>query len=72
MSDDKRKKKIDAWFVSLTEKYEVTYFVNDIKKSRPKATTEDIHKALDTCVDQIKPSEGRKKLETCVLSKLPN
>lgn len=70
MPDDKTKRKIDAWFLSLTEKYEVDYFVKDIIKALPGITREQVLEALDTCVDQIKPSEGRARIKACVLSKL--
>ena len=70
MSDDKRKKKIDGWFVDLDEKYEVDYFVKDIISQLPWASREQVLEALDGCVNDIKPSEGRKRLEACVLAKL--
>jgi hypothetical protein len=70
MSDDKKKKKIDAWFLALSEKYEVQYFVQDIKSELPGATTDQIHDALETCVEQIQPSEGRARIKACVLAKL--
>ena len=70
MPDDKTKRKIDAWFLSLTEKYEVDYFVRDIMNQVPGATREQILQALDSCVDQIDPSRGRARLEACVLLKV--
>lgn len=70
MPDDKTKRKIDAWFLSLTEKYEVDYFVRDILDHVPGATREQVLQALDTCVENIKPSEGRARLKACVLSKV--
>jgi hypothetical protein len=70
MSDDKRKKKIDAWFLALEEKYEVDYFVRDILQEVPGTTREQVLDALDTCVEQIDPSRGRAKIKACVLLKL--
>lgn len=70
MPDDKTKRKIDAWFLSLTEKYEVDYFVKDIIEALPGITRDQVLEALDTCVDQIKPSEGRARIKACVLAKL--
>lgn len=70
MSDDKDKKKIDGWFLSLTEKYEVDYFVRDIIKQVPGTTKEQVMEALSLCVEKIQPSEGRAKIEACVLARL--
>lgn len=70
MPDDKTKKKVDAWFLSLTEKYEVSYFIKDIQKHVPTAPTDEIYDALDGCVEAIKPSEGRERIKACVLAKL--
>lgn len=70
MSDDPNKKKIDGWFLSLDQKYEVDYFVNDVIKQVPGTTKNQVMEALNICVDQIKPSEGRVKIETCVLARL--
>lgn len=70
MSDDLKKKKIDAWFLNLNEKYEVTYFVNDILKEVPTVTKQQVLDALYICADAVKPSEGRAKIKACVLKKL--
>lgn len=70
MSDDKTKKKVDAWFLSLTDKYEVDYFIRDIIKEKPGTTKDQVMEALDECVEKIQPSEGRKKIEACVLARL--
>ena len=70
MSDDKNKQKIDRWFLSLTEKYEVDYFVKDIMGEARGMTRDQVMEALATCVEQIRPSEGRARIKACVLSKL--
>jgi hypothetical protein len=70
MSDDPKKKHIDGWFVNLSERYEYQYFVTDIRKTVVNRTTEEIKEATYQCALTIKPSEGRKKLEACVLKRL--
>lgn len=68
--DDKTKKKIDGWFLSLTEKYEVDYFVKDVIKQVPGTTKEQVMDALSVCVEELDPSKGRAKIEACVLARL--
>jgi hypothetical protein len=70
MTDDPNKKKVDAWFVAMGQAHEARYFKEAIAKDFPKKSDSDITDAIASCVDKIKPSEGRAKLTQCVENKL--
>lgn len=70
MTDDPLKKKVDAWFVAMGQPHESRYFKETIAKAFPKKSHKEITDAIISCVDKIKPSEGRAKLTECVNKKL--
>jgi hypothetical protein len=70
MTDDPNKKKIDAWFVAMGQPHESRYFKETIAKAFPKKSDKEITDAILSCLDKIKPSEGRAKLTECINKKL--
>lgn len=70
MTDDPTKKKIDAWFVAMGQPHEAAYFKATIAEAFPKKTDEEINDAIVSCLEKIKPSEGRTKLTECVNKEL--
>lgn len=70
MTDDPNKKKIDAWFVAMGQPHEARYFKETIAKAFPNKSEKEITDAIDSCLDEIKPSDGRTKLTECVNKKL--
>ena len=70
MSDDPDKKQIDGWFYDANQPHEVSYFLKKMEDAHPSKSKEQVKKAIASCCDSIKPSEGRTKLEECVKKKL--
>jgi hypothetical protein len=70
MADDPKKKRIDSWFYSANQPHEVAYFKRQISAEFPTKTETQIVDAIDACVQQIAPSEGREKLKDCVHKRL--
>ena len=70
MTDDPSKKKIDAWFVAMGQAHEASFFKETIAKAFPKKSDKEITDAILSCLEKIKPSEGRAKLTACVEKEL--
>lgn len=70
MADDPNKRHQDGWTVSFVQTYEYDYFKNQITAAFSNKSAETIHDAIMKCRDEVKPSEGRKKLEECVRRRL--
>lgn len=70
MRDDPTKKKVDAWFVAMGQAHEARYFEETIEKAFPNKSDKEINEAITSCLEEIKPSEGRAKLTECVKKKL--
>jgi hypothetical protein len=62
-------KRYERWFVS-SQPHEYEYFKSSIKKQCPSKSDDEVSQAILKCRDDIQPSEGRTKLESCVLKKL--
>ena len=45
-------------------------FKETIEKAFPNKSDKEINEAIETCLEEIKPSEGRAKLTECVKKKL--
>ena len=68
--DDLHKRYIDRRFLALKEDYEVQTFEKDVKKQKPKATSSQIHTALQACEKKFASNHPRQKILDCVIGEL--
>ena len=54
--------KPDRNLISFKEKYEFDYAVNQLKKSFPNGTKQEVKEALIKAAKKVEPSEGREKI----------
>ncbi len=57
--DDKMKKKVDSYFVSCTEKYEIDYLKKVVKEEFPYNNDATIDQALKECCAEISAPRSR-------------
>lgn len=68
--DDLHKRYIDRRFLALKEDWEVKTFEANVKKQRPQATSDGIHRALMSCQGQYASNHPREKIMGCVIEKI--
>jgi len=70
--DDKKKKLGDSSDFACTERWEVDYLVDKLKKHFPKKEEAAIRSAIEACCKQVGAPHPREKFVDCVVKRLSN
>jgi len=68
--DNLKKTKVDAYFFSCNESWEVDYLVRKIKKHHPGISEQTIRSAISNCCDRDMGNNPREKFVGCVMDRL--
>lgn len=68
--DNLKKTKVDAYFFSCNESWEVDYLVRKIKKHHPGISEQTIRSVISNCCDRDMGNNPREKFVGCIMDRL--